>query len=93
MGDFELFLRPVFALAATLYLGLAIYVDGEKLAQVGFIRCIRVGCMAEAKLQNEMIDKLTKGREATFSIHRHRDVGIGVPISLAGFAQGLERLP
>jgi len=74
-------------------LGLAI--DGEHIGEIGFVRCVQEGCIAEALLEPELLSRLRSGTTAIFSIFvsPELDGGIGIPVSLVGFSDGFEALP
>jgi len=74
-------------------LGLAI--DGEHIGEIGFVRCVQEGCIAEALLEPELLSRLRGGTTAIFSIFvsPELDGGIGIPVSLNGFSDGFEALP
>ena len=78
-------------LPAPFQLGLAI--DGEHIGKIDFVRCVQEGCVAEALLENELLDQLRAGTTATFSIFVTPEEGIGIPVSLVGFTDGFEALP
>ena len=40
-----------------------------------------------------LVDNLRKGQTATFIVFQTPEEGIGIPVSLAGFGEGLEKLP
>lgn len=72
-------------------LGLAI--DGEHIGKVPYVRCLMEGCVAEALLEPELLESLRSGTTATFSIFTTPEEGIGIPVSLLGFAEGFDALP
>ena len=72
-------------------LGLAI--DGEHIGKVPYVRCLAEGCVAEALLEPELLAQLRAGTTATFSIFVTPEEGVGVPVSLVGFAEGFDALP
>jgi len=61
--------------------------------RAGFVRCLPNGCIAEVILDDALIGKLGSGSTATFIIFQTPEEGIGIPISLAGFAEGFAALP
>ncbi|WP_395759965.1 invasion associated locus B family protein, partial [Candidatus Raskinella chloraquaticus] len=57
-----------------------------------FVRCLPNGCVAEARLTDELLGKLKAGKAATFIIFQTPEEGVGVPVSLEGFATGYDAL-
>jgi invasion protein IalB len=51
-----------------------------------------VGCVAEVVANDDLVAKLKTGASATFIIFQTPEFGIGVPISLAGFGDGVTKL-
>lgn len=86
-------LRVLAPLGVLLPSGLGLRVDDTDIGRAGFVRCLPNGCIAEVILQDDLIDKLKKGKYATFIIFQTPEEGIGIPISLAGFAEGYDALP
>ena len=44
-------------------------------------------------LATELITKLTTGKNAIFVVFKTPEEGIGIPVSLKGFADGFKQLP
>ncbi|MES2906693.1 MAG: invasion associated locus B family protein, partial [Pseudomonadota bacterium] len=57
-----------------------------------FVRCVPNGCIAEARLNDDLLNKLKKGKNATFVIFQTPEEGIGIPVSLNGFGEGYDKL-
>lgn len=74
---------------------LGLKVDGQDIGRMPFIRCLPLpsGCVSEAMLEKDLLDKLANGQNATFIIFETPEEGIGIPISLAGLKDGLNALP
>lgn len=86
-------LRVFAPLGVVLPAGLGLQIDDEEIGKAGFVRCIVSGCIAEVIMPKELIDKMSNGKTATFIIFETPEVGIGIPISLDGFAEGFEAIP
>lgn len=89
----QLLLRVVTALGVWLPSGLSLKLDGKQTTRLEFGRCGASGCLAEAVLQENLLQDLKKANMATFVIFRTPEEGIGFPISLDGFKEALSRLP
>lgn len=74
---------------------LGLKIDGKDVGRMPFIRCLPLpsGCVSEAMLEKDLIDKLSAGQTATFIIFETPEEGIGIPISLGGLKEGLAALP
>ena len=44
-------------------------------------------------MEDELLDKLRGGEQATFIVFETPEAGIGIPISLSGFSAGYDALP
>ncbi len=86
-------LRVLAPLGVLLPSGLGLRVDDADIGRAGFVRCLPNGCIAEVILQDDLINKLKTGKFATFIIFQTPEEGIGIPISLSGFAEGYDALP
>jgi len=86
-------LRVLAPLGILLPNGLGLNVDGTDLGRVAFVRCLPNGCVAEVVMDDELIDVLTKGQTAIFVVFKTPEEGIGIPVSLNGFAKGFAELP
>jgi len=85
-------LRVIAPLGVLLTSGLGLRVDEANIGATDFVRCVPNGCIAEARLNDDLFERLRTGRVATFIIFQTPDVGIGIPVSLTGFAEGFEAL-
>jgi len=63
------------------------------MGRAGFVRCLPNGCVAEVILEDKLLTKLEGGKTATFIIFQTPEEGIGIPLNLAGFKDGFEKLP
>lgn len=86
-------LRVVAPLGVLLPAGLGLRVDGEDVGSAGFVRCLPTGCVAEVIMDDDLSDLLRSGEEATFIIFTTPEEGVGIPVSLDGFAEGFDTLP
>lgn len=73
--------------------GLGLKVDDKDIGRAAFVRCVPEGCIAEIYLQEAELTSLRRGKTATFIIFQTPEEGIGIPVSLAGFTEGYEKLP
>lgn len=87
------FLRILGPLGVLLQPGLGLKIDNADIGRTGFARCMTNGCLAEVLLDDALLAKLRTGKEALFVIFQIPEEGIGIPISLAGFAAGFDALP
>jgi Invasion protein B, involved in pathogenesis len=86
-------MRVVAPLGVLLPSGLGLKVDDANIGRAGFVRCLPNGCIAEVVMDDALIGKLRNGKTATFIIFQTPEEGIGFPMSLAGFAEGYDKLP
>jgi invasion protein IalB len=86
-------MRIIAPLGVLLPKGLGLIIDENKIGTTGFARCNPHGCVAEAILDDKLLDQLKTGKSATFVVHETPDKGIGLPVALAGFKEGLAKLP
>jgi len=86
-------LRVLAPLGVLLPNGLGLNIDGQDMGRVAFVRCLPNGCIAEVLLDNDLIETLSNGTDAIFVVFRTPEEGIGIPVSLNGFAEGFENLP
>lgn len=85
-------LRVIAPLGVLLPRGLGLKIDDKEIGSTGFVRCLTNGCVAEVDLDQPLIDALSKGKVATFIIFQSENDGRGLPLNLAGFAEGLAKL-
>jgi invasion protein IalB len=88
-----LMMRVLVPLGVLLPEGLRLKVGQKLLGPTGFVYCLDKGCVAEFSMDEKLITLLKSGQEANFIIFSKPEEGIGIPVSLAGFGQGLEKLP
>ncbi len=90
-GDKRL-LRVVAPLGVLLPTGLGLKIDGEDVGHAPFLKCGQVGCVAEVIADDKLMTKMQSGQNAIFIIFQTPEEGIGVPIDLSGFADGVSSL-
>ena len=86
-------LRVVAPLGVLLPAGLGLKVDDKDIGRAGFVRCLNTGCIAEVVMDETLVNTLKTGQNATFIVFQTPEEGIGIPVSLTGFGEGLEKLP
>lgn len=86
-------LRVLAPLGILLPNGLGLYVDGKDIGRAQFVRCFEDGCYAEVILDDTLRQTLSTGKSATFIVFQTPEEGIGIPVELAGFAEGFAALP
>jgi invasion protein IalB len=86
-------LRVVAPLGVLLPSGLGLRIDQADIGRAGFVRCLTSGCVAEVVMEDNLINQLRNGQNATFVVFQTPEEGIGIPISLNGFGAGFDALP
>ncbi len=86
-------LRVIAPLGVLLPAGLGLKIDNADVGRAGFVRCLPTGCVAEVVMEDKLLDQLKTGANATFIVFNTPEEGIGLPLALAGFGQGFEKLP
>ena len=86
-------LRIVAPLGILLPSGLGLKIDEADIGRAGFVRCLTTGCVAEVVMEDNLINQMKSGKTATFIVFQTPEEGIGIPVSLNGFAAGFEALP
>jgi invasion protein IalB len=85
-------LRVVAPLGVLLPSGLGLKIDDKDIGRAGFVRCLNTGCVAEVVIDDALLGQLKTGQNATFIVFQTPEEGIGIPVSLNGFAKGVESL-
>jgi invasion protein IalB len=85
-------LRVIAPLGVLLPTGLGLKIDNADVGNAPFLKCGPVGCVAEVIVDDKIMDKMRTGQSAMFIIFQTPELGIGVPISLAGFSDGIGQL-
>ncbi len=86
-------LRIVAPLGILLPSGLGLKIDQTDIGRAGFVRCLTTGCVAEVVMEDNLINQMKSGQTATFIVFQTPEEGIGIPVSLNGFATGFDALP
>lgn len=86
-------LRVVAPLGVLLPSGLGLKIDAADIGRAGFVRCLPTGCVAEVVMEDKLIEQMRTGQTATFIIFQTPEEGVGIPLALAGFKDGYEKLP
>lgn len=85
-------LRVFAPLGVLLPPGLGLRVDDKDVGSAPFLRCHNFACYAQVVADATLLERLTKGQSAVFIIYQTEEAGIGIPVSLRGFAEGLKGL-
>ena len=86
-------MRVLAPLGVLLPSGLGLKIDNADVGRAGFVRCLPNGCVAEVVMDDKLVGQLKAGQLATFIIFQTPEEGIGIPLSLAGFGPGYDKLP
>ena len=86
-------LRVVAPLGVLLPAGLGLKIDQTDVGRAGFVRCLTTGCVAEVVLEDNLLNQMKTGKTATFIVFQTPEEGVGIPVSLEGFAPGFDSLP
>ena len=86
-------MRVLAPLGVLLPSGLGLKIDNADIGRAGFVRCLPNGCVAEVVMDEKLVGQLKAGQQATFVIFQTPEEGIGIPLSLAGFGAGYDKLP
>jgi invasion protein IalB len=69
--------------------GLHLKIDGRDVVTTPFLRCLYFACLAQLPVDDKILQLMRNGKTALFVIFQTKEVGIGIPVSLRGFAEGL----
>jgi invasion protein IalB len=72
--------------------GLGLKIDDKDVGHAPFLRCHTFACYAQVVLDDPLVAQLENGKRAIFIIFQTEEAGIGIPISLSGFKEGLAQL-
>ena len=86
-------LRVAVPLGVLLDGGLGLRIDETDIGTADFARCLPSGCYVEMIMDQGLVQSLSSGQTAWFVIFQTPDSGIGIPVDLAGFADGFAALP
>ena len=73
--------------------GLGLKIDQVDVGHVPFAHCFGSGCFSEVEMDDKLLAQLKNGTTATFIVFQSPDDGVGIPVSLNGFAKGFDALP
>ena len=85
-------LRVFAPLGVLLPPGLGLKVDGQDIGNAPFLRCHSFACYAQVVVEDQLVERLSKGKTAVFIIFQTEEAGIGIPISLNGFGAAVAAL-
>ena len=85
-------LRVVAPLGVLLPTGLGLKIDSADMGHAPFMKCGKIGCIAEVVVTDQIVSKFKTGKNAVFIIFQTPEVGIGFPVSLSGFNAGYKAL-
>ncbi len=87
-------LRVVVPQSVLLPKGVRLMIDEKDVAVVPFQRCPpgTGGCFADFVIEDALLEQFKKGKTALFIVYRTVEEGIGLPITLSGFAEGYATL-
>ena len=85
-------LRVVAPLGVLLPTGLGLKIDNTDMGHAQFMKCGKIGCIAEVVVTNKIVQKFRTGKNAVFIIFQTPELGIGFPVSLNGFSAGYNTL-
>ncbi len=86
-------LRVIAPLGVLLSKGLGLKFDQGEIGHAPFARCLPNGCVAEIDMDDKLIEQLATSQTATFVIFQTPEEGVGIPMPLAGFKDGFDKLP
>lgn len=85
-------LRVVAPLGVLLPTGLGLKIDNKDMGHAQFMKCGKIGCIAEVVVTDKIVQQFRTGKNAVFIIFQTPEVGIGFPVSLNGFGAGYQTL-
>jgi invasion protein IalB len=85
-------LRVFAPLGVLLPPGLGLKIDDRDVGNAPFLRCQNFACYAQVVAEDKLVDQLKTGKTAVFIVFQTEEAGIGIPVSLNGFAQALAQL-
>lgn len=88
----ESILRVIAPLGVLLTHNLAVKVDNDYLGEAPFLRCYVLGCQAQIEIDEKFQRRLASGKTLLLVIHRTSEQGVGIPVSLSGYAQAFAAL-
>lgn len=85
-------LRVFAPLGVLLPRGVGLKIDDKDIGNAPFLRCNTFTCYSQVVADDNLVNQLKNGKTAIFVIFQTEEAGIGIPISLAGFAEGMSGL-
>lgn len=85
-------LRVFAPLGVLLPTGIGLKIDNADVGHAPFLRCQSFACYAQVVADDTLVGKFKTGKTAMFVIFQSEEAGIGIPVSLNGFAQAIEAL-
>ena len=85
-------LRIFTPLGVALAKGMRLNIDDTQSVQASYSRCAQYGCFAQIEPDDKLFELLKTSKRVLVVIYRTEEAGIGIPISLAAFNQGLAAL-
>lgn len=72
--------------------GLGLKIDNKDVGHAPFLRCHSFACYAQVVVEDKLVEQLKGGKTAIFIIFQTEEAGIGIPISLKGFAEAFAEI-
>lgn len=91
-GKDAFMVRVMAPIGVFLPMGVALEIDGNAISRVPFTRCAPQTCMAMGSASPETLDKMKKGKVATFIIYDGPAAGLPLKIELKGITDALAAL-
>lgn len=85
-------LRVFAPLGVLLPPGIGLKIDDKDVGHAPFLRCHSFACYAQVTVEPALVTQLTTGKTAIFIIFQTEEAGIGIPVSLNGFAAALAEI-
>jgi invasion protein IalB len=84
-------MRIIAPLGVLLTGGLGLRIDDQNIGSTDFVRCWPTGCIAEARLSDELMARLRAGRQATFILFMTPEEGSASPCRSTASLKGSTR--
>ena len=66
--------------------------QGSMCSAFPFLRCTPDACIAQIAVGKALLERLKRSKQAVFIVYQTEEAGIGIPISMAGFAKAYSQL-
>ena len=86
-------MRVIAPLGVLLPMGVTLRIDDEEAGRLNFLQCLANGCIAQAAIDDKLLEKLKSGKTATLGVFQTPEQGVGILAPLAGFKDAYEQLP